>query len=224
MASTYANSSGLESAITRLRDLITDDTIGKFRALGDFGLNAGPPEIDAAQWLEGIITDRKHGIMEHVIYLQKVFGSLADLLENVGLALTDTDSYGASTLNKGGADAAINEWITFVNGLDLPPAVPDDHLLSGKDDYGTGDTGGSKAEFTFDYDSTYDPNYGANGVTINIPTREGLPNQELFGIFDEVAGAVDTELIVSGTKEKYNVGTIIFNNGTEIITENAPEN
>ena len=163
--STGIDKAALEKAATDLEGLVPDETMKEFEKLKDIQLEAGDPAFDAAQWLEHVLIDRRHGMIEHVKNLQFVFGNLATTLRSISSIVGEKDEDGAKALD-GQATEKINEWITQSLNHELPPAAP---TGSGrKSDYNSKDKGNPEGAFAlFDIDGA--DKKPKEPVVINVP-------------------------------------------------------
>jgi len=191
---TCIDAGAMERAATDLEGLITDATLKDFDNLKSFVLEAGPDGFDAAKWLEHVVIDRRHGMIEHVKTLKFVFDGLAKTLRNISKTISTTDTNAAGDLN-GQAITELNGWITNSRGHSIPPAAP---TGSGRQkNYNSGDNQNPEGAFTsYDVDAAYAHPDDEVKLTVPLPGDKGhLP---AGAIFDEY-GKIITEANAGGS-------------------------
>jgi hypothetical protein len=178
---TTISTSEADDFARRLRALVTRDWLSKNEKLKTIELEAGPPGMNAAAWLQAIVADRQAAAVEHMNYLDTVFEGMATAVRKVASVLTGTDA------NAELAAGAVNDWIDGVNGIDIA-GLP----AGGKTTYESGDTGGDPQMLwqvgpTGTHAGT-DPN-----VVIHLPaTKDGLPSPSLFDAYGKIIGAANS--------------------------------
>ncbi|MEV0131129.1 hypothetical protein AB0H83_22020 [Dactylosporangium sp. NPDC050688] len=188
----------------RLRALVTPETVSKIGKLKTIELEAGPPGMNAAEWLEAIVGDRRAAVVEHLNYLDTVFEGMATAVQRVAAVLTGVDA--SADLAAG----ALNTWIDQVNGVKIPALPP-----GVKTTYDTGDTGGDPQMLwqvgpTGTHAGT-DPN-----IVINLPDgKAGLPNQQLFDEYGK---------IISDAHDGEKPPALIYTDDGRVIKPGDPEN
>lgn len=167
MATTSISTSEAQAIAKKLRDLIKQETIDKVAKLNKMEFDAGPPSMDAAQWLEAIVHDRAKGAERHLQYLEHLFESLALAIEKTATVLTQVDSTGSS-------DLPLNDWIDRVNAYSIePPAEGADR------NYESGDTGGGKPHLAWEIGPTGKHRGDDSHIVIDVPDdRSNLPSDQ----------------------------------------------
>jgi hypothetical protein len=145
--STGIDRTTIDKAVTDLKALIPDSMITDFDAVDKLLYEAGPAGMDAATWLEDVVMDRRHGMLEHTKQLKFIFNGLGDALTAVANTLQNQDTTSAGNLESG-ALTSLNNWVTSVQNYKLPPAIPADHHINGKTTYETGDTATPESNYT----------------------------------------------------------------------------
>ena len=169
--STSASTSAAEKLGARLRNLVTDATITKYEGLKSLKLEAGPPGMDAAVWLEDLVLDRRAGLVAHMKHLRLVFTGLASAVEDAAAALTGEDKDGA------GAIDAINSWIDKVNDATIPSSTS-------KKTYNSDDGGGNPQLL---WETGADGSHIGDSITIHMPKDgAGLPYQHGFDEYKDI--------------------------------------
>jgi hypothetical protein len=173
MATTTSISTAEAAEIARrLRALIPSDTISKVSKITTLEFEAGPPSMDAAEWLEAIVGDRRQAVVEHLKYLSQLFEGLAAAIERVASLLTGTDAGNAKALDP------LNTWIDAVNAAKTPP-LPS----GGKTTYDSGDTGGNpQLAWQIGPDGTHvgDPSYIFIDTQPSADDNPDFPNPNIF--------------------------------------------
>lgn len=188
----------------RLRALITPDTVSRIEKLKTLKLEAGPPGMDAAVWLEAIVGDRSGAAGEHAKYLDVVFEGMATAVERVAAVLTGTDADSDLAAN------AINSWIDSVNGAKVP-ALPSDR----KTTYESGDTGGDP-QTLWQLGSTGTHAGTSPDIVIDLPdSKAGLPYQKGFEEYDR---------IITKGHDGEKAPALIYVNDGQVIKPTDPEN
>src|SRR5215218_4130166 len=168
--STGIDRAALERAATELEGLITDATVTNFENLKGFILEAGRDGFDAAQWLEHVVIDRRHGMIEHVRNLKFVFDGLAKTLRHI----SETNGKQDTAAANGMAITALNGWISQSKAHAIPPAAP---AGSGrKANYNSGDTANPEGAFAlYDIDAADRNPNGPVKITVPLPGDSRLP-------------------------------------------------
>ena len=187
----------------RLRALVTPETITKISKLTTLELEGGPPGMDAAEWLEAIVGDRRTAVVEHLKYMDVVFEGLATAIQRVAQVLTGVDADSAQAVG------ALNTWIDTVNGV-KPPT-----LTNTKSTYDTGDTGGDP-QTLWGIGKTGAHSGKDDEIVINLPdSRDGLPNQKLFDEYRD---------IIREANKGENPPAILYTPDGQVIKSTDPEN
>jgi hypothetical protein len=163
--------SGLPSLINQLRDLMTSAMVEDFESLKTYSINAGPPGMDAAQWLEAVVKDRRDGMIVHARLLRATFESLADALSDAGRLLSGADGDGASGL------AAIEAWLSSSNPSLLLPI--DYGYADGRTSYDSGDTGGNP-RLVYQVTDAGDHVTEEGGVVIDVPDKKDALDPDIY--------------------------------------------
>ena len=171
---------GLPDLVTRLRGLITGDMIADFEKLETYLVNAGPTGMDAAQWLEDVVKDRRKGVIAHAKLLKALFESLADALDDAGRLMSGVDGVGASGLS------AIEEWLSTSDPISLPPV--EHSYVDGRNSYDTGDRGGDEPRLAFEVDASGNHVTHDDGVVIDLPDKKDAPAPNLYDQYRHLPG------------------------------------
>jgi hypothetical protein len=215
-----ANESGIDNgamkrAVQTLRELVPDDLLGQFEKLNEHELNAGPDSFDAARWLEELLVDRRHGMIEGAKFVKVVVDGLADALEKVMNIFEQTDEEGALSIEDQRL-TELNGWIDRALGADIPPAAPGNHYLFGRTDYNSGDTGELPSYLGWDI---HPDGYGGDPdgvVHINTDRREQLPVPSLL---DDYRNIIDEANPLPGKDIDED---FIFSDGPQIVDRDDP--
>jgi hypothetical protein len=163
---------GLPSLLTRLRSLITTDMIADFEKLNTYAVNAGPQGMDAAQWLETVVKDRRAGLIAHAKLVQATFVSMAEAIEEAAQLMSGADGDGASSIS------AIEAWLTSSPDPSLLPPVVHSYV-GDRTSYDTGDRGGDPRLF-YGVTDTGDRVTGSDGLTIDLPDKSEAPAPDVY--------------------------------------------
>jgi hypothetical protein len=179
MATTSISVTDAENIVKRLRDLIPPEKVKYFWEKKPQGLEAGPPRMDAAKWLEMTVGDRANAAAAHIDYLVVVFEGLAKAVETMATTLTGVDEGNGYTLG------ALKSWIDTVIGAKstpLPPGIPSN--------FSSNDTGGDP-QLVWEIDDggyhTGDP----DSIKIDLPDASKLPNPGLIQEYQDIYHTIE---------------------------------